>query len=124
VNVTGTVADIRPYLQHAAVVVAPLRVARGIQNKVLEAMAMEAAGSGVRGHVRRPSTPASVSSCSARRRPTDYVHRITGLLCDPQSAQAMGRAARLQVLRSYSWEAHLSAIDRRLGALNGVEVTA
>ena len=40
VIVTGTVADVRPYLQHAAVVVAPLRIARGIQNKVLEAMAM------------------------------------------------------------------------------------
>ena len=37
---TGTVPDVRPYLQHAAVVVAPLRLARGIQNKVLEAMAM------------------------------------------------------------------------------------
>ncbi|MBN8507411.1 MAG: TIGR03087 family PEP-CTERM/XrtA system glycosyltransferase, partial [Burkholderiales bacterium] len=40
VNVTGTVADVRPWLQHAAVVVAPLRLARGIQNKILEAMAM------------------------------------------------------------------------------------
>lgn len=40
VSVTGTVPDMRPYLQHAAVVVAPLRLARGIQNKVLEAMAM------------------------------------------------------------------------------------
>ena len=40
VTVTGTVPDVRPYLQHAAVVVAPLRVARGIQNKILEAMAM------------------------------------------------------------------------------------
>jgi hypothetical protein len=39
-QVTGTVPDVRPYLQHAAVVVAPLRLARGIQNKVLEAMAM------------------------------------------------------------------------------------
>ncbi len=38
--VTGTVPDVRPYLQHASVVVAPLRVARGIQNKILEAMAM------------------------------------------------------------------------------------
>ncbi len=37
---TGTVPDVRPYLQHAAVVVAPLRLARGIQNKILEAMAM------------------------------------------------------------------------------------
>lgn len=41
VVVTGSVPDVRPYLQHARVVVAPLRVARGIQNKVLEAMAMD-----------------------------------------------------------------------------------
>ena len=39
--VTGEVADVRPYIQHAAAVVAPLRIARGVQNKVLEAMAME-----------------------------------------------------------------------------------
>jgi glycosyltransferase involved in cell wall biosynthesis len=35
------VEDIRPYIAHAALVVAPLRIARGIQNKILEAMAME-----------------------------------------------------------------------------------
>ncbi len=40
IEVWGQVADIRPYLQHAAVVVAPLRMARGVQNKVLEALAM------------------------------------------------------------------------------------
>ncbi|MBW8897819.1 MAG: TIGR03087 family PEP-CTERM/XrtA system glycosyltransferase, partial [Massilia sp.] len=40
VVVTGTVPDVRPYIAHAAVSVAPLRIARGIQNKVLEAMAM------------------------------------------------------------------------------------
>ena len=40
VTVTGGVRDIRPYLAHARAVVAPLRVARGVQNKVLEAMAM------------------------------------------------------------------------------------
>lgn len=38
--VTGQVSDIRPYIQHASVVVAPLKMARGIQNKVLEALAM------------------------------------------------------------------------------------
>ena len=38
--VTGAVDDVRPYLAHAKLVVAPLRIARGIQNKVLEAMAM------------------------------------------------------------------------------------
>jgi sugar transferase (PEP-CTERM/EpsH1 system associated) len=40
IEVTGAVRDVRPYLAHAEVAVAPLRVARGIQNKVLEAMAM------------------------------------------------------------------------------------
>jgi len=40
VRVTGAVDDIRPYLQYARAAVAPLRIARGIQNKVLEAMAM------------------------------------------------------------------------------------
>ena len=40
VLVTGTVPDVRPYVAHAAVCVAPLRIARGIQNKVLEAMSM------------------------------------------------------------------------------------
>ncbi len=40
ITVTGTVPDVRPYLRHAQLVVAPLRIARGVQNKVLEAMAM------------------------------------------------------------------------------------
>ncbi|MFC5524274.1 TIGR03087 family PEP-CTERM/XrtA system glycosyltransferase [Rhodanobacter ginsengisoli] len=41
ITVTGRVEDVRPWLAHAYAVVAPLRIARGIQNKVLEAMAME-----------------------------------------------------------------------------------
>ena len=40
VRVTGRVPDVRPYLKHARVAVAPLQIGRGIQNKVLEAMAM------------------------------------------------------------------------------------
>lgn len=41
VFVTGRVTDVRPYLRHANVAVAPLRIARGVQNKILEALAME-----------------------------------------------------------------------------------
>lgn len=41
ITVTGRVEDVRPYLAHAHVVAAPLRIARGVQNKVLEALAME-----------------------------------------------------------------------------------
>lgn len=40
IRVTGTVPDVRPYLAHCRVAVAPLRIARGIQNKVLEALSM------------------------------------------------------------------------------------
>ncbi len=40
IHVTGRVPDVRPYVAHADACVAPLRIARGIQNKVLEAMAM------------------------------------------------------------------------------------
>jgi sugar transferase (PEP-CTERM/EpsH1 system associated) len=40
VMVTGKVSDVRPYLAHATVIVAPLRIARGVQNKVLEGLAM------------------------------------------------------------------------------------
>ena len=41
IRVTGRVEDVRPYVAHAHAVAAPLRIARGIQNKVLEALAME-----------------------------------------------------------------------------------
>src|SRR5699024_3696798 len=41
ITVTGQVDDVRPYLAHAHAVTTPLRIARGIQNKVLEALAME-----------------------------------------------------------------------------------
>lgn len=41
VQVTGRVPDVRPFMRHAGLVVAPLRIARGLQNKVLEALAMD-----------------------------------------------------------------------------------
>ncbi|MGH8597070.1 MAG: TIGR03087 family PEP-CTERM/XrtA system glycosyltransferase, partial [Gammaproteobacteria bacterium] len=41
IHVTGSVPDVRPYLRHATLAVAPMRIARGVQNKVLEAMAMD-----------------------------------------------------------------------------------
>ena len=40
VTVTGSVPDVRPYLRRSALMVAPLNIARGTQNKILEAMAM------------------------------------------------------------------------------------
>ncbi|MFT3847191.1 MAG: TIGR03087 family PEP-CTERM/XrtA system glycosyltransferase [Propionivibrio sp.] len=111
VVVTGTVPDVRPYLRHAATVVAPLRLARGIQNKVLEAMAMgvpvvasqECAGPVDAVPERDFLTAGTVA---------DYQHQITRLLRSSEQAAAMGKAARAQVLARYSWDAHLSRIDR------------
>lgn len=114
VVVTGTVPDVRPYLAHADVVVAPLRIARGIQNKVLEAMAMA-----------RPvvisSAPAtgleavSGRDCEIAHGEEEFVSRIFVLLADVALRRSMGRSARERVLERYSWEAHLAALERLLG---------
>lgn len=111
VVVTGTVPDVRPYLQHAAVVVAPLRVARGIQNKILEAMAMA-------------QPVVTVSSCAEAigasrdeglfRADTteDFASVVEDLLAAPSTGRYLGEQARRHVLEHFSWDAHLSGIDR------------
>jgi glycosyltransferase involved in cell wall biosynthesis len=113
--VTGTVPDVRPYLRHAAVVVAPLRLARGIQNKVLEAMAM---GLPV---VASQECSVAVDAIPERDFLTagsvpEYLSQIERLLREPERAAAIGLAARQQVLARYSWKAHLSGIDAYLDA--------
>ncbi|MFG6416590.1 TIGR03087 family PEP-CTERM/XrtA system glycosyltransferase [Roseateles sp. DC23W] len=115
VNVTGTVPDVRPWLQHAAAVVAPLRLARGLQNKVLEAMAMArpvvAAGNCVRAITAgtqpglQPADEASV-----------YVEQLSALLRNRAAADAAGQQAREFVVGAYSWDAHLAVLDRHLEA--------
>jgi len=113
VQVTGTVPDVRPYLQHAAVVVAPLRLARGIQNKVLEAMAMA-----------RPVVVASTcveaidavpgQHLEAAATSGDFVRAIGALLGEPDRAAALGRAARQRVEALYGWSARLEALSKHL----------
>lgn len=111
VVVTGTVPDVRPYLQHAAAVVAPLRVARGIQNKILEAMAMAQAVITV------PSCADAIGAGSAqgllRADDADGFLQALQQLLDAPAAQtaALGREARRFVLQGFSWQAHLSGID-------------
>jgi sugar transferase (PEP-CTERM/EpsH1 system associated) len=113
VVVTGTVDDVRPYLAHAAVVVAPLRIARGIQNKVLEAMAMAKpviASTACAG----PIAAELGTELLAADTIDDYIAQIESLLADPVHADNIGTAARRRVLASYSWDAHLALIDRHL----------
>jgi polysaccharide biosynthesis protein PslH len=107
VVVTGRVPDVRPYLQHARVVVAPLRVARGIQNKVLDAMAMArpvvvstAAARSLAGRANRDFAVADDAA--------EFAGKVTGLLA-AEPGEAMGRAARARVIADYDWETNLAA---------------
>jgi sugar transferase (PEP-CTERM/EpsH1 system associated) len=113
INVTGTVDDVRPYLQHAAVVVAPLRLARGIQNKVLEAMAM------ARPVVTSQSCAGAIDAVLgtellAAGDAAGFVEEISALLDAPQRARDIGIAARQRVTQSYSWQSHLAGIERHI----------
>jgi sugar transferase (PEP-CTERM/EpsH1 system associated) len=112
--VTGTVPDVRPYIAHAAAAVAPLRIARGVQNKVLEAMAMATAvvvspqalegidavpGSEL---VLAGDAPAFVDACA------------TLLEGQASASAAIGSAARAKVQRRYSWSSNLACIGESL----------
>lgn len=118
--VTGTVVDVRPYLQYATLVVAPLRVARGIQNKILEAMAM--------------SRPVVASLSCAKAINTDlhelisasgatgFFNAINTLLATPHDAEKLGQSARKFVIDSYGWTANLSAIDNYITPVNAESI--
>lgn len=116
VHVSGTVPDVRPYLQHAAVVVAPLRVARGIQNKILEAMAMARPVVAARDCVDATEARAGDELLAAVT-PADYVAQIAALIESPARAAAIGAAGRAHVRTRCSWAAQLAGIDRHLDAL-------
>jgi sugar transferase (PEP-CTERM/EpsH1 system associated) len=113
VHVTGTVPDVRPYLQHAAVVVAPLRLARGVQNKVLEAMAMArpvvAAAHCVEAIAAQAGTEILAAADAA-----GHAGCVTGLLADRARADAVGLAGQACVLARFSWAARLAGIDDAL----------
>ncbi len=116
IHVTGTVPDVRPYLQHAAAVVAPLRLARGIQNKILEAMAMGrpvvTTTDCAAALVAQPGVDLLVADDAA-----GFEHALGGLLDEPARAAAVGSAGRARVRRDFAWETHFSALDQQLQML-------
>ena len=106
VIVTGGVPDVRGWLAAADVVVAPLRIARGIQNKVLEAMAM------ARPVVASPQAAEGIDAGDEAHfliaaNPADEAKKIVALLADPARAQRLGVAARLRMEERYRWSATL-----------------
>jgi sugar transferase (PEP-CTERM/EpsH1 system associated) len=111
VVVTGTVPDVRPYIAHADVAVAPLRIARGIQNKVLEAMAMATpvvvSPQALEGIEAIPGTDLLVAADAAA-----FLAQVATLLTEANTA--IGPLARARVEQLYSWPSNLARIETRL----------
>lgn len=110
VRVTGRVADVRPWLAHARVVVAPLRIARGIQNKVLEGMAMART---------LVATPQALEGIDARvgeevRRADSAAELARETLAALEDGPGLGAAARARVLQDFAWDRALARVDRLL----------
>jgi len=109
VEVTGAVPDVRPYLHSAAVVVAPLQIARGIQNKVLEAMAAA-----------RPvvATPQALDGIDAKIGSDVLVAEGRDAFADAVMAvlggdtpASLGQRARAYVLARHQWQDKLASLD-------------
>jgi len=111
--VTGQVEDVRPYLAHARVVVAPLKLARGVQNKVLEGMAMS-----------RPvvaTTPAvqaldvaSGDELLVADDPGKFADCVVDAMVTPFPIADNGRR---YVERHHQWSVNLGTLDRLLNAV-------
>jgi len=111
ITVTGYVPDIRPYLGTASVVIAPLLVAAGMQNKVLESLAMGMPTVATPRCSRTLGAQDGVHLLEAED-PQAFAKAIVELLDNPQLAQQMGEAGRHFVAEYYSWESAANTLNR------------
>ena len=114
IYVWGGVDDIRAWLAAADMAVVPLEIARGVQNKVLEAMAMalpvvltSAAATGIGGTDGKHFAVADSDD--------ELVDRISAFLSHSRLGAAMGKAARRHVVDSLSWHASLASLPEMIG---------
>ena len=117
VTVTGRVLDTRPYLDGAEVFVAPMRMARGIQNKLLEALAMglpcvasEAAAAGT-------VVPGGLGIL-ATDDPEEFAVHVVRLLRDGAFRATIAGKARAAAELNYRWDVQLACLDRVIAALS------
>jgi sugar transferase (PEP-CTERM/EpsH1 system associated) len=111
VHVTGRVDDVRPYLAHAECVVAPLQIARGIQNKVLEAMSMD-----------KPVVATSAACTGLGAKPgvellcADTAEAFIESVCRAMGREGaqIGARAGARVRSDYRWEDQLALLDAAL----------
>jgi len=113
VVVTGPVDEVLPELHQASLVVAPLRIARGVQNKVLEAMS---AGQAV---VASPQAAEGVralagSELIVAESAEQWTQEIMRLLESSELRKHIGRAARQRIEKDYAWSVALSPMTQYL----------
>jgi sugar transferase (PEP-CTERM/EpsH1 system associated) len=110
VTVTGYVPDVRPYLKEAAVVVAPLYLARGTQNKILEAMSagvpVVSTSQAAKGIRAVPGRDLLVGDSDE-----EFAAHVVRLLDDRDLRRRISKAARLQVETAHSWEHSMKLLD-------------
>jgi glycosyltransferase involved in cell wall biosynthesis len=109
-TVTGYVPDIRAYLSKAAVCVAPLRIAMGVQNKILEAMAMgvpvvatSIANQGINATHEREILVAD--------EPASFAEATTRLLTDQRLRDTIRKNAKQFIGQNFCWESNLQRLD-------------
>jgi sugar transferase (PEP-CTERM/EpsH1 system associated) len=118
IRVTGYVQDIRPYIATAYVCVVPLRIARGIQNKVLEAFAMGKAVvctlQALEGIEARPGDDVIVAGDEG-----SFSESVLRLIEARGDREHLGKNARLCVEKNYSWDKNLSILNHTIEASIG-----
>jgi polysaccharide biosynthesis protein PslH len=104
--VTGFVQDMRAEQAKAQIVVVPLRIARGMQNKVLEAMAcgkaVIASEKSLGGIHAKDDQELEIANT-----PKEFQTKLEALLAAPERIEAMGKAARVFIEQNYSWDSNL-----------------
>lgn len=110
IEVTGTVPHMRPYLQQAAIAVAPLAYGAGIQNKVLEAMACATPV------VCTPQAIAALDVEPGRHlmvgdTPQAFARAVCALLEDEQRRHRIGQAGYAYVERYHRWDAVVARLE-------------
>lgn len=103
VEVVGEVEDMRPELWAASIAVVPLRIAPGLQNKVLEAMAAGTPVVATRAALRSIEGKAGEHFAAADE-PEEFAEAIASFVERPEEADAVAERARALVRERYSWE--------------------
>jgi len=110
VFVTGYVKAVRPYLQMASVYIVPLRIAPGVQNKILEALAMQVpvvtTTAALQGIDAEPGRDLLVADT-----PEEFAGAVNRLLADPDLRQELARNGRNLVQQRYDWNENLKNLD-------------